>query len=141
MVANSMTRANWSFTIDLIALVITIGAPSTNNTNQTASDVNITAQITDTNRNNSDVWAALKNTTAYYTLAGVQATGDYRTWTNLVRSGSSNFFNNTLNANNFADCEYRIYVNASDLGGNLVENKSLVLHIDNTPPTNNLEYA
>ena len=134
MVANSMTRANWSFTIDLIALVITIGAPSTNNTNQTASDVNITAQITDTNRNNSDVWAALKNTTAYYTLAGVQATGDYRTWTNLVRSGSSNFFNNTLNANNFADGEYRIYVNASDLGGNLVENKSLVLHIDNTPP-------
>lgn len=135
IVGNSMTRANWSFTLDVTAPQAAVIVPA-NNSNLTGSADNLTVQVTDTNRNNSDVWAALKNSTSYYKLDGTRsATGDQENWTNLKRSGSTNFFNATINSNIFADGEYTLYVNATDLGGSRAENRTFKLHIDNLGPT------
>lgn len=126
----------WNFTIDTANPAILIEAPATNQTNQTASNVNISATYTDTHRNVSDIWAGLKNDTGYYKLDGsMSATGDYRNWTNLDQSGSSDSFNATLNSDNFADGPYILYINASDNAGNVVENTSYSLHIDNLGPS------
>jgi len=106
-----------------------------NNSNLTGAADGFNVNITETNKNLTGVFAAIKNSTGYYSLSGSNITDgkDYTNWTNLPSFNATTYTNN-ISSNNFADGSYLLYVNATDNATNNGTAVAINITIDNTNP-------